>query len=620
MAKVTAADLKKHHYWILAGVAPLFTLMAALFLSLNVSDAVGKAQSATDAAIKEVEGVRPKGKGALENDYPKQKAVLTEQKDVLWKKSFENQRVMFTWPKNGRLQELEKRYPKFGQPIPSAEADNIDQIKKVEVYEAAYDRLAESVQPTTFLGTWRQVFRYVSNWGERQPTDKQLWLALEDLWVQRGLMRPVNDINEAASQFDPVPPPANGKPDPFKRTFRNRLWEVEFTIPRQATNGQRLIECKLTNRTDRLQALGANNTLALKVSLAPGAPPALYRIQSPLVPAGQTIEVRVPTPELANDADRKKRREAKPPKLVELAANPRFHAVPLGVEPTGVLGVQQVLDARNVPVRRIDELVLGKRGKDARHALATLVAPEWYPAPEPAAAAGMMPGGPPGMPGGEGGEMGMGGPGGPPGMPGMGAAVAGGAKTGSPRAVLDGNRERYLQVTKQVRRMPVALVLVIDQMYVTDALAAFANSALRFQVTQYHWTRFRGKLDDPNATTLAGGMGGLPGMPGGPPGLGGFGGPAGMPGGPGRGGDDGGEYGGPGAGGFGPGGPPGLGGPGGFGGPGGYGSSSLSEEQVTSGLVELSLYGVITLYERYDAPPAEGPADPAAPAPDAAKP
>ena len=165
--------------------------------------------------------------------------------------------------------------------------------------------------------------------------------------------------------------------------------------------------------------------------------------------------------------------------------------------------------------------------------------------------------------------------------------------------MLDANRLRYIDVTDQVRRMPVALVLVVDQMFVQDVLACYANSPLRFQVTQYHWKRFRGTLDSPGGATLTGG--GSPFGPGGPPGAGGspFG---GSPGGPSEGGAEGGSP-----------------GPGGM--PGGFGSGSsapaVAEEQVTSGLVELSLYGIVTLYERYEvaAPAAPAPADAPPPQP-----
>ena len=250
---------------------------------------------------------------------------------------------------------------------------------------------------------------------------------------------------------------------------------------------------------------------------------------------------------------------------------------------------------------------------------------------------GSGPGAPPGGIAGAGpsagmeGMMGMG-RGGPGGMAGMGG-TAGGAKSGPPMAVLDGNKERYIDATDQVRRMPVGIVILVDQMYLQDALVAYANSTLRFQITQYHWKRFRGTLSAGNTD----------GYPAGDEGYGPPGGSYGDGGGPGTGsGGKGGAFGGrndgssdaggPGPGGFGGppgsggfGGPPGSGGFGGFGGmgSGGFGgmgsgnSSTVSEAQATSGLIELTIYGIVTLYEKYDDKPPEAvvPPTPAATTP-----
>jgi hypothetical protein len=201
----------------------------------------------------------------------------------------------------------------------------------------------------------------------------------------------------------------------------------------------------------------------------------------------------------------------------------------------------------------------------------------------------------------------------------MGGFGAAGSRSGPPEAVLNRYKNRYVTVTGQVRRMPVAVVLLVDQMFMQDALVAYANSPLRFQITQYHWKRFRGSISsfaqgDGGAVApppgLEGGTGGeygpggegLPGGEGGTPDagsggepsflLGSGGGEAGFGGEPGPGGLPGGES-------FGPFGSGGFGGGYGF----GYGTG-VADGQVTSGLVELSIYGIVTLYEKYEDQPA----------------
>src|SRR6185295_2505097 len=76
------------------------------------------------------------------------------------------------------------------------------------------------------------------------------------------------------------------------------------------------------------------------------------------------------------------------------------------------------------------------------------------------------------------------------GGPGRGAG-GGGTENTAPDLTPNGiSRSRYIDVTDQVRRMPVSVVMVIDQSYLQDVLAAFSNSDhMRYQITQYHWKR-----------------------------------------------------------------------------------------------------------------------------------
>lgn len=149
--------------------------------------------------------------------------------------------------------------------------------------------------------------------------------------------------------------------------------------------------------------------------------------------------------------------------------------------------------------------------------------------------------------------------------------------------------------------MPVATTLIVDQAFLEETLVAFTNSPLRMQITQVHWQRFRGTLNEQSGSSAAGGASGQgsdsPVMAGG----GIFGGGLESGGRPGR----------PGPGSPGPGRPggafPGAAGPGPEG-PGGYGGATVSEGQLNSGLIELTIYAVVSLYEKYQPPgtPAAG--------------
>ncbi len=580
--------LKKNLFWILAGVAPLLTFVTFVLIFMFVGGEVASKSETIAKDLKELSDKRAKGvKGLATMD--KQKDVIATQKQRLWEANWNQELKLFTWPNQPDLKVFEQRYQKFGEKMQVVN-DELNTFSTKSIYEGAFDRMADGVKPTQFAGgNWKYVLRYVSEWGQKTPTQPQVWLALEDLWVQKGLLEPVAAVNASAAVFTAVDDGRN----PLKRKFRSRVWDLDLEVPTAGKEAGKIVRATLTNRTDRMQQLGKDKTMNLRVWLADGAP-INFRIEGAFLKAREVLDV----------------------KPVE-----SLHGIPAGAEVKAISRVEHVLDGRTVPIRRIDAVQLGK--VDSRHSVAVLKQPKFIPddiLPDPAAGGG--PGGMPGMNRGEG-PGGMTSAGGTGGGPGGSGALAVGANFGPPQVVLDANKKRYIDVTEQVRRMPVALVLVVDQMYLQDTLVAFANSSLRFQVTQYHWKRFRGSLANPN-DPLAGDGGEFatiaPGYPGGnypggsypggsypqssgsssgsfPSSTGAGIGPTRNSGTPSASGSSAGSFG------------MGSFGSGSFG-PGSYGGTSggptVSEAQSTSGLVELTIYGIITLYEKYDVKGADG--------------
>ena len=583
--------LLKHHFWGLAALAPLLVVVSVLLISSDVGSAVEKSKKEYDGKLKEVNAASPKGKGIL-TVLEQQKEVVLEQRKRFWDDNWKRQtgqlpdsRVnLFEWPADPTPQQalanLAKTDPKFGAELKGEAARAAFETLKQQdvVYEAAYNKVAAGLLPTSFPNRdWRTALRYVQ-WGVPVPTGNQVWLALEDFWVQRALLQPVKDLNAAAARFDLVRD-AGGDPPPLTRTFRSRVWQVELKIPTDGPNRQRVIEGKLTNLTDRLQVLGTP-ALRLNVWLStiPTAQPVPFRVEGDFVKAGETLNIKYVRGQ---------------------------HDIPAGTDVQVINRVEQVYDDRTVPVRQVQTVALGYL--DNRHAGAVLKAPAFLG--DDAATAPKIPGAPgvPPPPGSSGSETvyptGM-----PPGYPGSVApgAAAGGLKGGPPAVVLDGNKKRYLETSPQVRRMPVALTLVVDQLFMEDALIAYANSPLRFQTCQTHWKRFRGALPPPPAggtAELAAGVpppyptGGpgypseaQPGYPGArPPGVFSSGAPgsssppypsssaeSGSPGYPGY---------------------PGSGSS-------GAATRPADDGQAVAGLVEVTLYGIVTLYERYEDPKA----------------
>lgn len=335
-----------------------------------------------------------------------------------------------------------------------------------------------------------------------------------------------------------------------------------------------VVQGTITNLSDRLQAYNANNALMLNLWLTPegDSRPFLFAIEGASLEGGKS----------------------EPIKFVE-----KKHTVFEGT-PRGIYRVEQVYDIRTAPVKRVDRLELGYTS--ARHNKAELQMSAFSTAAAAAegAAAGVAPGSTPGAPVG---PSTGGGPPGPGGRGGMSTPGAGndGAGAGPADRTFNGLvRRRYIHLTAQVRAVPVGMTIIADQAYVQDVLTAIANSKIRFQTVQTHLARFRSSLAYSTTGSSSGpmppggmeGSGPMPPTPGGP----GFGGAGGAPMPP-RGGPAVGVpgFGGPGFGG------PGFGGPptGGFGGPANAPRSS-NEDTVASNLIELSIYGIASLYEKFD--------------------
>jgi hypothetical protein len=699
--------LKKHHFWILFGLVPLFVLIAVLMISSNVGGEVEKRNSEIEAAKNDLKKSSPKSKGDLKM-LDEAIATVDGKRGGLWKRNWDKQKDLYTWPKSDaftgfetvekvdgkdvvkpiRLEDLS-----FGQLI-RENRDQFAEFKKPEFYLAEFSTeglkkiepgrqgMADKIAPTQFLGGWQRQLRHVTDWGTKALTSDQIWLIMEDIWVQRSLLSAVKSVNDQMGAFERIPyadaggrmiddpTSKTGPHDPLRRKFKSRIWDVTIEVAKRGN--RQYLKGTLENTTDRLQILGLGKMMTLKVWLEGNRDPdGNYKIApdgQPDVEGIEPVEFYFGSEFLPGAGSKKKIKDAKgndvevpaniaimqPDETTDKDFDKYLNLIPVGRTVSEIVRVEQKFDAQTVPIRRIEALQLGKT--DSRYAaLGTLKTPLSPPFAKVEASAAASPTTP--IDPSQGGGTSLGGPGGRPrgpGMAGPGDVTGGGGdgkSGGGPIAtVIDGNRNRYVDVTEQVRRMPVGIVVIVDQSYIQDALVAFANSPLRFQITQVTWTRFRGDLgtggagSDPSGSgsqpyfqqgVYGGGFlgpgGNDPDSPGGSMGMmmprpGGampFGSSAARPGGsmpfgssaarpgssgmpPGssaaRPGSSGGGIAGDEATGAGA-----AGGMGGMGGMGGFGPFSMggtlttvSEAQLTSGLVELSIYGVVSLYERYD--------------------
>ncbi len=605
MAKKNDA-LKKYHFWLLCGLVPLLVLISVMTVQSSVGSKIEEKKKSFDDAQKQIAGKQSAKPNKLIEQVEQQVKKVGDRKDELWKVNWERQKDMYVWPNSPLLKRYEQLDLRFGDPLPNKQ-DEFDEFKKSEVYFAQYsvaevkDRsklppnakgLADDIAPTQFKGGWKNVLRYVNAFDDRVLTSEQIWLMMEDLWVQRSLLEAIKSVNAQMAEFQRmkyekdglvVDDPAKGAQiqDPLRRRFRSRIWELDLEVVRK--DNKQILTGRLTNHTDRLQLMGLNNTMIVKVWLEPGkdAQPFEFKIGGEFLPGAGAMKADGTTP--AN--------------VLEIVQTDD-HIIPASMNVSEIARVEQVFDSRTVPVRRIEAMAMGFT--DSRHAGSALQMPK-FKAYEAQAATGAA-ATDTGMGFGDmGGGFDSGGGAAPSGSgSGSGTGIAGKAGGGTVETTIEANRKRYIKLTENVRRMPIAVAVIVDQAYMQDVLLAFANSPLRFQLTQSNWARFRGAIEgvggggssggqDPGSMAISqaggGGLGSdlntgatggafrpIPKRPVRPIGKG-------MQ-------------------------PGGMGGTeGSMNNPYGRQSMSVSESQLTSGLVELSVYGLVSLYEKY-APPA----------------
>jgi hypothetical protein len=388
-------------------------------------------------------------------------------------------------------------------------------------------------------------------WDNGIDFSKGAWIAQEDLWIQKEIYRIIGETNNTVSLFEKQKGNDNEK---FK-VFKNSYFELHLAL-----NPDGSISFTAKNLLNRRQRLDQK---FLVKTIEKGTPEEIKISADPLMPKGDagqkdTFKTTIPAPK---DGTLRK----------------------------GIFEVRQVLTWETAAVKRIDQISIGSNASgDIAHGHRTytdglfpfLVAD--IGAPDDLTGVGNVPGpgggqqkqsGP--LTKGWGAKMGVGakGPGGPQ------RGAQGGAGN-SQKIAHDLWLTRYVEVSDQSRRIPVAIALIIDQDHVDRVLTHFNNSKLRFLETQVILNHYPASLQ-PLAPSDA--KGGDPARPSGPGGL--FG-------------------------------PKGLGGQPSGAQPGA--AAGGSAEMETN--MEIVIYGIMTLYQRYPARPVVAPPAGTAPAPAAAAP
>ncbi len=406
--------LKKHHFWILLGLVPLFVLIALVVISSSVGGAIEKREGEIETEKKNIASkTAPKSK-ALLDEMEKMTKKVDGKKGNLHEANWERQKNLFTWPTSNLFKNLVVKVKvddkdkeirvarledvKFGDVIVNTE-DQFGEFRKDSFYRSLYsdagtgtpgkNGMADRVAPTQFNGGWQSILRYVNSWSEIKPTSEQIWLLMEDVWVQRSLLEAVKAVNDQMSEFSRVkyekapgqviddPDGKNGPTDPLRRKFRSRTWEVSLEVARKGN--KQYITGTLENITERLQVLGIGKTLTLRVWLEGNTGPdgklKLGPDGKPDVKDIEPIEFRIGSEFLPGKGGPMKEITDKEGKKIQVLSNvvsikpdenndkdlDKYpNLIPPGKNVVEIVKVEQVFDTQTVPIRRIDALALGK--------------------------------------------------------------------------------------------------------------------------------------------------------------------------------------------------------------------------------------------------------------------
>ncbi len=286
-------------------------------------------------------------------------------------------------------------------------------------------------------------FTYVpQDWNIDGFIYEEAWMAQEDLWIQRELFRMIRAANDDVAICKGAP--VEGKKPAL---FTNPNFELKF---QWEEDGRFMLTAK--NLLPRRQKLDVH--FRVKFNKSPNLDLSSETILldgEPLDPAGG--------------------KRASITKEIPLE--------PGRIQRTGIYGVEQVLTWETAPVRRIDHVAIGLAAGQIAHSHKSYPQGSKPFRKEEKKEEAQVDG-----------PMGM--------LPMAGSSKFGaGGEQGQAQVKLGVNGvlfDRYLEVSEQSRRLPVGLSLIVDQDHIGRVLTAFNNSKLRFLTMQVLLNRYPGSM------------------------------------------------------------------------------------------------------------------------------
>jgi hypothetical protein len=430
-------------------------------------------------------------------------------KNTIWKEGWDQQKHIFTWPDKMNCPDP-TGWAHF-RPSSKFEADDRGRFR--EKYKSQFTRLDSWVAPAQFINRsgsqgaggagghadpmmppvvgggkgdakasgFAAVFPQQKWDMEKAPTREEIWLAQEDFWVRREMLRALQEAQNSVmvcqeTWFSWL---EHGN----KRVFRNANWELELHLVKKG--GKLTISEDSTirniNRTRKVQSLASSQSKL-------GVPFRIFQL-APRTIDGTTVMVPVEGTTF----------------IMRVAGEPQAYdsVTPLkrnyDVEPVELdkpFGIQQLPEWETSPLREVNALLLPYHshrtitwGYVVNEDLKKLDPEPVEEAPQPATGGGGNTTTPP-----------------------PGGATTPAAPAGDFTKLNKISRLRYMYRASggECRHLPIALRVVVDQAYAHTVLAALANSPLRVQITQVTMNAASSHNPTPAHTGGAGGVGGKP--------------------------------------------------------------------------------------------------------------
>ena len=461
--KMDKESLAKNQFWIGFGIFVFLALIAVGWLTTASADANLQLKNQLDRNKAELEKKASKEQPRTLKDIAKlddMRGALEKRKEEVWEQAWKTQEKMQSWPPD-----LEPDLGKldFGADI---KVDLRDKYTQITNYNPQLQQMADTFKTKVTVGRdtktfdavqfkdgWKNVIGHVDNWAAKNkaPTVEEVWLAQEDIWVQREVLDALREAIASVARFRKVEGPAASPGELFRQQFENSDWLLDLAVV-QSKDGKYSLRGKIKNPeprpddppTRRIKAQQKGiGTLYFQVLLHEGGTPVVMPVHGDTLAVGKEWSFAEVPLDLAN-------------------------------RPDGILAVTQLYDTHTSPIRRIDQILIGQQPHRTFKPQLKMHEVSSPTAAAPAAGAAAK------------------GPAGPtPALPVIERRRDGEGLNKTDYGLL---RERYADVTKQVRRIPVALVLLVDQWYIPEIEAALANSRLRLQIAQVGWHHFRGTL------------------------------------------------------------------------------------------------------------------------------